>query len=58
MTVFQIEVGRVAGRVEFLAKIRKNRIRIPPLRQFEDGSVVKVILELIKPEAEEEKEED
>jgi hypothetical protein len=36
--------------MEFLAKIRKGRIRIPPTRQFKDGEVVKVTVEAIEKE--------
>jgi hypothetical protein len=40
--------------MQFLARIHKGKIRVPPIRGFKDGSVVKVIIEPV----EEEKEED
>jgi hypothetical protein len=42
--------------VQFLAKIRKNKIRIPPTQQFKEGDIVKVIVEPVE-EVEEEEEE-
>jgi translation initiation factor IF-1 len=43
--------------VQFLAKIRKNKIRVPPTQQFRDGDIVKVTINPVE-EVEEEKEED
>jgi ribosomal protein L21E len=53
-TVFQIEVGRV----KFLAKIRKNKIRVPPTQQFKDGDLVEVTINPVKEEEEEISEEE
>jgi translation initiation factor IF-1 len=42
--------------VNFLAKIRKGKIRIPPTKDFRDGDIVEVTITPVKEE--EEKEED
>jgi hypothetical protein len=45
-------ISNKGGRVEFIARIHKGKIRIPPTQQFKDGDVVKVTIEFVGEEKE------